>query len=53
MIDWEDSSVAPDVIASGTGAGGEAIETVEIEFPFFLSNGRKSRWARTKISIAP
>lgn len=51
---FEDNNVgtnAPVVIATGTGANGEAIEAVQTEFPLILPiSGGKARFARIQVS---
>ena len=51
LVTWETSTATPTVIGTGTGADGEAIEAVEVPYPFFLSNGRRARFARVEVTI--
>lgn len=49
--DYEDNTVAPIVVATGTGASGAAIEAVVVEFPLILpGSGRKARFARLQVT---
>ncbi|MDA7513679.1 hypothetical protein N8505_03580, partial [Akkermansiaceae bacterium] len=51
VVDYEDNSVSPTVVATGTGAGGEAIEAVVVEFPLILpGSGRKARFGRLQVT---
>lgn len=48
---FEDSSVAPAVIATGTGDSGVAIEAVQTEFPLVLPvSGGKGRFGRVDVT---
>ncbi|MGY8658031.1 MAG: galactose-binding domain-containing protein [Verrucomicrobiales bacterium] len=48
---FEDSSVAPTVIATGTGDSGVAIEAVQTEFPLILPvSGGKGRFGRVDVT---
>ena len=50
-LPFEDSAVAPAVIATGTGDSGAAIEAVETEFPFVLPiSGGKGRYGRVDVT---
>ena len=50
-LPFEDSAVAPQVIATGTGDSGVAIEAVETEFPFVLPiSGGKGRYGRVDVT---
>jgi len=54
LTGFEDSAVAPAVIATGTGDGGVAIQAVQTEFPFVLPiSGGKGRYGRVDVTIAP
>lgn len=47
----DDVGNPPTVIATGTGAGGVAIEAVQTEFPLILpTDGRKGRYGRVNVS---
>ena len=47
----DDVGNPPTVIATGTGAGGVAIEAVQTEFPLILpADGRKGRYGRVNVS---
>ena len=51
VVDYENNSVSPTVVATGTGAGGEAIEAVIVEFPLILpDSGRKARFGRLQVT---
>jgi len=53
ILPFEDSAVAPEVIATGTN-GGFQIEAVQTEFPLALPiSGGKGRYGRVKASITP
>jgi hypothetical protein len=50
-LPFEDSAVAPTVIATGTGDSGAAIEAVQTEFPFMLpTSGGKGRYGRADVT---
>ncbi|MDA7882381.1 Ig-like domain-containing protein [Akkermansiaceae bacterium] len=51
LTGFEDSAVAPTVIATGTGASGAAIEAVQTELPVILPvGGGKARFGRVNVS---
>lgn len=51
MTVFEDSAVAPTVIATGTGDSGAAIEAVQTEFPLVLPvGGGKARFGRVEVT---
>ena len=48
---FEDSAVAPTVIATGTGSSGAVIEAVQTEFPLVLPvGGGKARFGRVEVT---
>lgn len=48
LITWQDNTTAPTVVASDA-----EIEAVMVPYPFFLNDGRKARFFRVNITIAP
>ncbi|MDC0315262.1 VCBS domain-containing protein, partial [bacterium] len=50
MLSFEDSAIAPAVIATGTGDSGAAIEAVQTEFPLILPSGGKGRYGRINVT---
>ena len=53
-ITFEDATVAPEVIATGTSAGGVPIEAVQIQFPLVLPvSGGKARLGQNTVTLDP
>ena len=47
LTSWESQTATPSIVAVGTGD----YEVVEVEYPLFLSDGRKARFARINLDL--